>query len=88
MDNLSKDMIKCKQDGFGCHYGAWRAAQDPIKIEKKDIPDGWRVCEYCGTPFKPSTKRKQLYCGAVCQQQASRERAYEREREKKVGAKK
>jgi hypothetical protein len=74
MDNLSKDMIQCKKDGFDCHYGAWKATQDPVKIEKKDIPDGWRACAYCGIPFKPKTKRKQLYCGGVCQKQAYTEK--------------
>lgn len=68
LDNLSKDMIKCKKDGYGCHYGAWKAAQKRNDVKRKDeIPEGWLVCNHCGKPFKPKTKRKQLYCDVACQ---------------------
>lgn len=76
-DKLALDMIQCKKDGFGCHYGAWKAAQDnPVKIEKEEneIPDGWRVCEWCGKPYKPKTKRPQKYCECACQYEAAKER--------------
>lgn len=67
LDKLSLDMIQCEKDGYGCHYGAWKAAQDrPVTIEK-EIPDGWLVCQRCGRVFKPKTKRKQFYCDAMCQ---------------------
>ena len=80
-DNLALDMIQCKKDGYGCHYGAWKAAQDPVKIEKK-IPEGWRICANCGMLFKPTTKRKQIYCGGVCGHEAYREKV----RKQKEGA--
>jgi hypothetical protein len=41
LDNFTKDLIQCKADGYGCHYGAWYAAQNrPVVIEKKgEIPE-------------------------------------------------
>ena len=82
LDKLSLDMIECEKAGFGIHYGAWKATQKPVEIEK-NIPEGWRVCAYCNVTYKPTTKRKQTYCGAYCQQQALYERTRaKREREK------
>lgn len=73
MDNLSADMIQCKKDGFGCHYGAWKATQEPVKIEPKTtIPEGWRNCEYCGKPFK--NKQGKRFCDIGCRNEAYRER--------------
>ena len=46
MDNLSKCMIQCEKDGFGVHYGRWRAAQENVQIVEK-VPDGWRKCKHC-----------------------------------------
>ena len=74
LDKLSLDMIQCKKDGYGVHYGKWKANQKPVEIEPDDTPDGWRVCAHCGKPFKPKTKRIQLYCEAYCQMEAQRER--------------
>lgn len=76
LDKLSLDMIECKKAGFGCHYGAWKATQKPVAIKEHGIPEGWRVCAYCGIPFKPTTKRKQTYCDAVCQRQAVYDRKW------------
>ena len=68
MDNLSKCMIQCKKDGFGCHYGAWRAAQMGVIFIKEDtIPEGWKKCEFCGELFKPAKRSDQKFCGAYCQ---------------------
>ena len=80
LDNLSKDMIQCRKDGYGFHYGAWKAAQQrPVVVKKNDsIPDGWLVCKYCGVAFKPKTKRKQFYCDVTCQRRAQ----FEKDREK------
>ena len=80
LDKLSLDMIQCEKDGFGVHYGRWKAMQKPVKIEPQGIPEGWLVCAQCGTPFKPKTKRKQYYCGAFCQQQAQTARYKERKK--------
>jgi hypothetical protein len=71
MDNLSKDMIQCEKDGFGCHYGRWKAMQKPVKIvPKTEMPEGWRKCEWCGTWYKPKSKRPQKFCEVACQLQA------------------
>ena len=83
LDKLSLDMIECEKAGFGCHYGAWKATQTkPVVIEKK-IPDGWLICEYCGKPYKPKTKRPQKYCEATCQGRASWERKKQRDLERR-----
>ena len=73
LDKLSLDMIQCKKDGYGCHYGTWRADQDrPVVIEKKDaIPEGWIACKHCGKYFKPYSKRQQ-YCEISCQKAAQK----------------
>ncbi len=71
-DKLSQDVSKAIAAGMS--YGKWMAMQhNPAKAEKK-IPDGWLVCQYCGKPFKPKTRRPQLYCEAGCQRQAQYER--------------
>ena len=75
LDKLSLDMIECEKAGYGVHYGAWKATQtNPVIIEKR-IPEGWLVCQWCGKPFKPKTKRPQKYCEAICQKQASYQRS-------------
>ena len=83
MDNLSNDMIQCKKDGFGCHYGAWKATQEVKPIEPKGIPEGFCVCVHCGMVFKPKKKRNQLYCGAYCSKEQSDEWRYQREKEER-----
>lgn len=80
MDNLDKCMIQCKKDGYGCHYGAWRAAQGDIPIVVDEIPKGMKKCLYCGDLFKPVTKNNK-YCGAYCQNRASTERCKRRKKE-------
>ena len=74
-DKLAKDMIQCKKDGFGVHYGRWKALQKPVEIKEPPLPDGWLICAYCGKPFKPSSKRLQKYCEAMCQLGAQRDRS-------------
>ena len=71
---LELDMIQCVKDGYGIHYGAWKAAQKPSPIVKKDgIPEGWRVCIGCGKAFKPKTPHsKQVYCEPLCQKECYR----------------
>lgn len=81
MDNLAKCMIQCKKDGYGCHYGAWRAAQRGVFIMKEDtIPDGWKKCEHCGELFKPTKRSDQRFCGAYCQRQKADKRYREKEK--------
>lgn len=85
LDKLSLDMIQCKKDGYGCHYGAWYAAQNrPVVIEKKgDIPEGCKICIRCGKPFMPKkfSNGKQIYCDVTCQRAAQRERDKDKIRE-------
>lgn len=74
IDKLSLDMIQCKKDGFGVHYGRWKATQKPVEIEEPPLPEGWRVCVWCGNPYKPKTKRPTKYCEVYCQNAAIKER--------------
>lgn len=78
LDKISLIMIECEKAGFGVQYGRFMATQPPAKIEPEEKPDGWRVCAHCGKPFKPKTKRIQLYCEAYCQIEAQRERYREK----------
>jgi hypothetical protein len=81
-DNLALDMMRCKADGFGCHYGDWKAIHGDTKTAPEDpTPKGWLICKYCGRPFKPKTKRSQTYCEVECQKAAQRERDREKYRE-------
>ena len=81
LDNLSLDMIQCKADGFGCHYGQWKALNGSTKVKEEDSsPQGWLICQYCGKPFKPNTRRLRKYCDAVCQRQATIERNMDKKR--------
>lgn len=76
---LELDMIQCEKDGYGVRYGLWKAAQKPVPIVKKEIPEGLRVCVGCGKPFKPKTPHsKQLYCDVTCQKECYRIRYKER----------
>lgn len=71
-DKLAQDAASAKAANMS--YGNWKAMQtNPVKT-KSEIPDGWLVCQYCGKPYKPTTKRRQLYCEAYCGKQAHRER--------------
>ena len=67
LDKLSLDMIQCEKDGYGVHYGRWKAMQQPVKVVS-EIPDGWKRCPQCGKPFKPRCGKK--YCDEVCRKQA------------------
>ena len=75
-DRLAQDVSAATAAGMS--YGKWKAMQNnPVTIEKK-IPEGWQICDYCGKPYKPKTKRPQRYCEAECQRKAQ----YERDRAK------
>ena len=75
MDKLSLDMIQCEKDGFGVHYGAWRAAQyekngGMPQIQKRN---GYkRICINCGKEFYVKTNRVQKYCDEFCKEQCYR----------------
>ena len=74
-------------------YGKWKAMQPVVKVEKKQIPEGWKECPVCGKVFKPS-KYSQKYCEPYCRNQAYAPRENEikraymkkfRERKKEYG---
>lgn len=71
MDNLSADMIQCEKDGYGVHYGKWKAMQSTVSINKQ-LPEGWKACEYCGKPFK--TKCGKRFCDMECRNKSYAER--------------
>lgn len=82
LDKLSLDMIQCEKDGFGVNYGRWKATQEPVKIEKVEIPKGSNICSFskicpcCGKEFETVNKRKK-FCSKDCCDRAS----YQRNRE-------
>ena len=78
-DSLARDVMLAKQAGMS--YGQWKALQPIIPIAKREIPDGWRRCEWCGKPFKPVRGGKR-FCEASCRTEAYREKAREIERER------
>lgn len=72
LDKLSLDMIQCEKDGFGVHYGAWKATQErQTEFKRKEYEPrfGWGICGYCGNRF-PKEHGKQLYCDSLCQRSA------------------
>lgn len=83
-DKLALDMIQCKKDGYGCHYGAWKATQMPDATTRK-IPEGWRICKGCGKSYKPKANN-QRYCEAFCQKKAARAKYEKRKSEQERGA--
>jgi hypothetical protein len=77
MDKLSREVAQALACGMS--YGKWKAMQDPVKIvPKTDMPEGWKKCEWCGTWYKPKSKRPQKYCEPYCQVQARESRRYQR----------
>ena len=71
LDKLSLDMIECEKAGFGCSYGKWKASLANTEDRSKNLPEGWKICEWCGKWYKPKQqKSNQRYCESVCQQQA------------------
>ena len=69
MDNLSREMIQCKKDGFGCHYGRWKAMQEPVKITPREEK---HHCLYCGREVVRGEKGFPKYCDAYCGEQYRR----------------
>ena len=80
LDNIDKDSIQCMKDGFGVHYGRWKAAQVPVKVEPKKSKIGIEtsICAYCGCEFIPSDNRNRKYCGARCRKLRNLECATEK----------
>ena len=92
MDNLARNAMLARQAGMS--YGKWKAMQEPVKVENKPIPKGWKKCEGCGKVFKPNDVR-QRFCDVTCRTEtynaAHREeiklyaRLYKRNRRAKKG---
>jgi hypothetical protein len=78
MDKLSQEVAQALACGMS--YGKWKAKQSPVKLipVSEDIPAGWSRCEWCGTLYKPKSKRPQKYCQAYCQVSATRARVKEK----------
>lgn len=77
MDNLARNAMLAKQAGMS--YGQWKAMQQPVKPQKKPIPDGWKACECCGNGFKP--KQGKRFCDIECRRTAYAEKDREIKRE-------
>ena len=77
LDKLSKDMIQCAKDGFGVHYGRWKATQEivvPVKEDKS--PKNWKTCPICGKKFAP--KGSKTYCSDECRYKANLDKEWAR----------
>ena len=64
MDNLSKDSIACMAAGFGVHYGAWKATQEPVRLLPVDKNES--RCLNCGRIIIHGSRRPPKYCDAQC----------------------
>lgn len=84
MDKLSCEVTKALAEGMS--YGKWKAKQEIVSPDKRDLPKGWILCQWCGKPFKPA--HVQRYCSQPCRHEANkeknRERMAERRRIKKI----
>lgn len=73
MDNLAADMIQCRMDGYGCHYGKWKALQPVGQIKRRTpeaFDDGRRVCENCGAVFFHYGSGAMRFCSVSCRKTA------------------
>lgn len=75
LDKLAQDMIQCKKDGFGVHYGAWRAAQyEKNKGMTPAKPKGYKhTCLNCGEEFYTKINGVRKYCCDQCKEQYYRD---------------
>lgn len=81
MDKLAADMIQCRKDGFGCHYGKWKALQPSVFVKrepKKKIDDVSKKCENCGSEFISYRKGKRFCCESCAQTNWYKRKAEER----------
>ena len=74
LDKLSLDMIQCEKDGYGVHYGAWRAAQGAKNTlaepqAKCNQPEGYKyICQKCGKEFYAMNKKPRKFCSNQCRE--------------------
>lgn len=68
MDQLAKDMIQCKKDGYGVHYGAWRAAQYEKNKGMTIVKHKGHkhICQHCGKEFYVTHNKPRKYCSEYC----------------------
>ena len=80
LSQLDLDLIQCEKDGFGCHYGKWKATQEMKKAEA-EAPKiiVVRICENCGEKFVRNDHRPCKYCCDECRVAAN----YKVEQERK-----
>jgi hypothetical protein len=73
MDKLTTDCIAAKTAGMS--YGQWKATQERKEIPvNTDLPAGWKLCEWCRTPYKPTSRRPQRFCQPYCANLAFKDR--------------
>ena len=67
MDRLARNAMLAKQANMS--YGQWKALQSetPTEKPKEDVaPEGMRLCEECGKPFKARSNKR--FCEYACRQ--------------------
>ena len=76
-DKLAQEVHQALAAGMS--YGKWKAMQEPVKIEPKNLPIGieTKTCAYCGAEFYSEDPRKK-YCGIRCRQKRNSETAVEK----------
>lgn len=84
MDKLSREVAQALACGMS--YGKWKAKQEPVKIERKEYPDNWNLCEHCGKPFKPLQGKR--FCDIDCRREAYKDRQSEISRNYYIARKK
>ena len=62
MDNLARNALLATQAGMS--YGKWKAMQPVVVIEKRELPEGVKLCRYCGKEFDSVNNKK--YCSSEC----------------------
>ena len=79
MDNISRDMLRAKALGYGCHYGKYKADHpDPVPEQpqpKKETEQPTKICRFCGQEFTDGTRNANArYCDVQCYRQANAQR--------------
>lgn len=87
MARKKKEPDKLAQDAAAAlaarmSYGKWKATQIKPEETERKVPEGWRVCEWCGKAYKPKTQRPQRFCEVECQKQAYKKKNGQRDCER------
>lgn len=62
MDRLAMNAMLAMKAGMS--YGKWKALQPAVVPERKELPDGVKICPYCGKEFRGRKNKK--YCNPEC----------------------